>query len=325
MINRFSNRKNKRKFTEALEELVCEKKCSIQKSLFIMSKNKSMKNKAVSLAAGNIYEALIQGNSFSSALKLCPFIEFDMLYVSFIGFAQRCGTLDDTLVYLKKKCIREEENLLRITEAAVYPLFVVVLCVMAGILLLVYSTSILGFGAESPDVSAKVCSTFFISFGFLLVFCIVAFFAIKKILGTNKLYEAFLAAGFLIKGGESFVNAVNDAVNILGYDTKEGLIFAQAGERLSYGESLHSAFEMSSKNNALKNELDDAFFFAENSGGENDVFEKIALWIKTQDEKRRTVCLKLLEPVFISGTGVFLLVFLMNLVLPLFTEATLVL
>ena len=325
MISRISNRKNRLHFTELLEELVCKQSCSLQRALYLMSKGNALKDKAVSLASKNIYESLINGNSFSSSLKLCPYIEFDVLFISFISFAQRCGNLEETLLYLKKKCLREEENALCIMEAAVYPLFVVLLCVMSAVLLVVYSTSIFGFGSEGLDVSEKIIKTFSLSFGFLSIFCIVSFFVIKKTLGTNRLYEAFLAAGFLIRGGESLANAVKNAVNILGYETKEGMIFARAGERLAYGINLHSAFEIDSGKTALKKQLDEAFFFAENSGSENDVFEKIALWLKSRDEKRRTVCLKLLEPVFISGTGIFLLVFLMNLVLPLFTEATMVL
>ena len=144
-------------------------------------------------------------------------------------------------------------------------------------------------------------------------------------LGTNKLYEAFLAAGFLIKGGESLANAVNNAVTILGYDSKEGQLFAKAGKKLSYGVSLKTAFELNTLNTSLQQELEEAFFFAENSGDESEVFEKIALWINARDEKIRTICFKLLEPFFICGTGIFLLVFLMNLVLPIFTQSTIIL
>ena len=67
--------------------------------------------------------------------------------------------------------------------------------------------------------------------------------------------------------------------------------------------------------------VEEAFFYAENSGGENDVFEKIASWINSRDEKRRAICFKLVEPFFISGTGLFLLVFLVNLVLPMMTQS----
>ena len=70
-------------------------------------------------------------------------------------------------------------------------------------------------------------------------------------------------------------------------------------------------------------EIEEAFFYAENSGGENELFEKIALSLNARDEKRRTICFKLIEPFFLTGTGIFLLVFLMNSVLPLLTDSTL--
>ena len=209
-------------------------------------------------------------------------------------------------------------------QASVYPVFVVVVSVAATVGLLLYSNSLWDQEAFGFQFSENLFSSFYLSFSFLIMFCIAAFFLLRKILGTNKLYEAFLATGFLIKGGESLANAVNGAVSILGYDSKEGQLFAQAGKKLSYGVSLKSAFELNSWNSSLRQEMEEAFFYAENSGGENDVFEKIALWLNAKDEKRRAICFKLLEPFFICGTGVFLLVFLMNLVLPIFTQSTMI-
>ena len=55
------------------------------------------------------------------------------------------------------------------------------------------------------------------------------------------------------------------------------------------------------------------------------MIEKIAIWLNEQDKKRRAVCFKLLEPFFIFGTGIFLLIFLMNIVLPVFNQGTMIL
>ncbi len=314
-MNRLQNRRNKKRFTELLEEFVCRKNCDLQNALNLISKTGCRKYKPVTLAARNLYDSLRHGNTFSSALKNCSVIEFDVLYVSFISFAERCGSLEQTLIFLKDKCLREEENNTKIIEACVYPAFVIIASVAAGILFFVYSKSF----------SDEIYDSILFSFCFLILFCITAFVILKKLLGTNKLYEAFLAAGFLIKGGESLANAVKDAVNILGYETREGQLFAQAGKKLSYGVSLKTAFELDSWNKSLQSELEDAFFYAENTGGENDVFEKIAIWLNEQDKKRRAVCFKLLEPFFIFGTGIFLLIFLMNIVLPVFNQGTMIL
>ena len=109
-MNRLQNRRNKKRFTELLEEFVCRKNCDLQNALNLISKTGSRKYKTVTLAAQNLYDSLRHGNTFSSALKNCSAIEFDVLYVSFISFAERCGSLEQTLIFLKDKCLREEEN-----------------------------------------------------------------------------------------------------------------------------------------------------------------------------------------------------------------------
>ncbi len=315
-MNYFTNEYNKRHFTEILEELVCSKKMDLKDALSLMSRALSEKKNSVSLAAKNIYDALLDGQAFSNALRVCPYIDFDVVYISFSCFAERCGCLEKALQFLKEKCIRQNENRSALAEAAVYPLFVVLLATGAGILLCFYTSA----AEQTADSDLTIC--LLSAFGFLFSFCAAVIFVLKKILGTNKLYEAFMAMGFLIKGGESIANAVTAAVNILGFGTKEGRLFACAGEKLSYGLSLREAFVLNTKNRRLRIRLEEAFFYAQNSGGESDVFEKIALWLKTRDEKRRSVCMKLIEPVFISGTGIFLLIFLVNLVLPMFSEST---
>lgn len=318
------NHKNKKHFTQLLEDLVCNKACDLQSALYLLSKRKTKKYAVVTQSAQVVYASLRHGNSFSMALKNCTFIKFDEMYISFVAFAERCGKLETTLSFLNNKCCREEENYSMLLQAVVYPVFVVVVSVVAAVGLLIYSNSLWNQETLGLNFSEELFSSFYLSFSFLILFCIISFFLLRRILGTNKLYEAFLATGFLIKGGESLANAVNGAVSILGYDSKEGQLFAQAGKKLSYGVSLKSAFELNSWNSSLRQELEEAFFYAENSGGENDVFEKIALWLNAKDEKRRAVCFKLLEPFFICGTGVFLLVFLMNLVLPIFTQNTMI-
>lgn len=323
MINRISNRRNRLKFTQNLWDLIELKKCGLKNALYIMSKNGSQKNKIISLSAANLYAALYNGSSFSNALKVCPFIEFGKDYISFISFAERSGKIEKTLGFLKEKLERNEQNLEKIKEASIYPAFVIILAVIAGITLYLYSSSLLSRERDNPQMIQQLYSSLILSFSFLLLFCLIAFAVLKKTLGTNKLYEAFLATGFLVKAGESLANAVSNAVNILGYDTKEGQLFADAGEKLSYGLSVKNAFSLNAKEMGRGVEIEEAFFYAENSGGENELFDKIALCLNARDEKRRTICFKLIEPFFLTGTGIFLLVFLMNSVLPLLTDSSL--
>ncbi len=324
------NRKDKARFTFQLQELICLRKMELKNSLLLMSRSSPLqaknRNKNVSLAAKNLYSSLLEGEPFANSLKRCPYITFDEEYISFISFAQRCACLEEALIFLRKKCEREEENLERIVQVSVYPVFVILLAVITGLLFSFYAIRLWGDGdsifSGINSIPQSCSKSLLLAFIFLFLFCITAFFILRRMLGVNKLCEAFLAMGFLIKGGESIANAVKAAVNILGYESKEGQLFAQAGKKLSFGLSLKEAFSLNNPGTGLSYELEEAFFYAENSGGENDVFEKIASWISARDEKRRSICLKLIEPVFISGTGIFILVFFVNLVLPLFSEST---
>ncbi len=320
MTNKFSNRKKRMKFTQILEELICSKGCKLKNALFIMGKNNAVKHNEIALAASNIYMALYNGRSFSNALATCPFIDFGKSYISFISFAERCGCLEQSLGFLKEKLKRQEDNLTKLKEASAYPSFIILLAVATGIVLYIYSSALLSWQEENPVFVHQLTVSLIFSFSFLIFYCFIAFVILRKTFGTNKLYEAFLATGFLVKGGESLANAVKYAVNILGYDTKEGQLFAKAGENLSYGISLKNAFVLNSLSGGQRAEIEEAFFYAENSGGENDVFEKIALCLNSRDEKRRLICFKLIEPFFLTGTGIFLLIFLMNSVLPLLTN-----
>ena len=144
------NSRNKKRFTELLQELVCQKACDLQNALLLISRTKSKKQTLVELSAQNLYDSLRHGEPFSLAIKNCPYIKFDELYVSFIGFAERCGELESTLEFLKQKCLREEPNTQKVIEASVYPVFVVLVSVAAATGLVFYSNAFLQEHGASP-------------------------------------------------------------------------------------------------------------------------------------------------------------------------------
>ena len=132
----FGNNTNRRRFTQALAEMVCKKKFDLAGSLKIISSNNSFDCRIIALASKNIYEAMLSGLTFSDALQLCPYIDFDSVYISFVRFAERCGTLEQTLIFLKEKCEREQDNRNKVLQASVYPAFVIILAICAGVFFL---------------------------------------------------------------------------------------------------------------------------------------------------------------------------------------------
>lgn len=316
MILVLSNRKLILKFTEILETLLISQKYSLSNALTIMSKSKrSEKSSKISQTSENILLELQNGNTFANSLAISRTIDFDCEYISFIKIAEKSGNLGETISFLKMKYSRQEENINKIKEAISYPIFVIFLAIAAMIFLFSYSKSIYSEEQIMKLLGGDLISSCAQSFLFLILFIFCGGWFIKKNVGSSKLYEAFLAADFLVKNGESLCTAVEISADILGKNTKEGKMFITAKERMEFGLDLKNSFFM--ENSGKWDEIQEAFYYADYGEGKTQAFEKIAGKIFLDTERKRNRCLKLIEPICISGTAVFLIFFLMNTALPL--------
>lgn len=288
------------KFTKELCDLFVGKNVGLSESLEIMKFKPEKKlffgdGNIIQMAADYIYMGLAEGKLLSNALKSCPYINFPQVYISFILLAERTGDLRKTISFLNEKCKREKENRNKLVTAFIYPGFVILLAFCACIFLCNYA----GFNLNQM----------FNYFLILILVCIVLILIIKKVLSENKIYEAFLAAGFLIDSGASVLSAVECSINIVGPDSKCGKVFLDVKEKLEYGMDLFNAFRP-------YKEFEEAFYFADKAGSKADVFEKIAIWMKENNDRKRNFCLILIEPLFIAVTGAFLLLLVMKFFLP---------
>ena len=281
-----------REFTEVLYELFVRQNLSLSHSLLIMSRKP--KKDRVKLAAEAIYSALERGSVFSSALKICDAVRFDDVYISFILLAEKNGDLKSTVSYLKEKLTRENEQSKKLIGASIYPAFVIVLAVASSVFI--------GFYTDTADFSllAKYVGVFFL-------LCVCVYFVIFKMLGNDRLCEAFTAVDFLLRNGIELSEAVGCAVQIAGPSGSIGKIFENARIKLSFD----------CKDNRQFSEI---FYYADTGGSQLDLFSRIAAALSAKNERRRTICLSLVEPVFIVMTGGFILMILMTFFMPLIND-----
>lgn len=305
-----NNSRNVKQFTDSLNELFIEQKLSLLKCFEIMSFEKKS---VVQKTSYYLKKELLDGNNFANALQSCPFINFDAVYISFIAFSEYTGKLSETLAFLKRRADRKETNTSKLLEASLYPSFIVILAIITCVYLCVYTQSIsngmISAGSLGQEkIILSVLSLFFI--------CLLVYKFIQNSLGENKVYEAFLAIDFLIKSGVGMSAAVGAGIIITGPESKYGILFQKARERLEFGMDIYNAFDNFQLNSDLKN----AFYYAHMAGNKSDVFEKIADRMGMSDEKRRQRCLSLVEPMFIGITGLFLMFVLVSYLLPLMTN-----
>ena len=238
------------------------------------------KKDRIKLAAESIYSALENGSVFSSALKTCEYVRFNDVYISFILLAEKNGDLKSTVSYLKEKLIRENEQSKKLIGASIYPAFVIILAITAAVFTGLYT--------DTADFS---------------------------LLAKYAFGEAFTAVDFLLKNGIELSEAVGCAVQIAGPSGNIGKIFENARIKLSYGMDLQTAFDC--KDNRQFSEI---FYYADTGGSQLDLFARIAASLSEKNERRRTICLSLVEPVFIVMTGGFILMILMTFFMPLIND-----
>ena len=301
---------SKTEFTQLLFELTKKQNLSLVESLEIMSK--FQKKGAVEFAAKHILECLNQGLSFSGALKTCKEIEFDDLFISFVGFAEKTGHFGETCEFLYFRCKRKHENLVQIFEACLYPVFVVLLSIAAASFLMIFgkSNNVFGDIGFSIEQSEKIISSCFRGCVFLFCFFSISFFVLKNILSDNKMFESFLAADFLVCSGINLIDTFDALVSVAGIDSSLGQEFLKIKNKILQGTEFSIAFM------GLNKKLERFFYLAQHTGGECDVFGKMAAFLKEFDEKRRKICFTLIEPIFICGTGVFLIILLSGIYVP---------
>ena len=291
-------------FTRALYELFVRQSLGLSQSLLVMSRKP--KKDGVSRAALAIYSALEKGSYFSNALRTCGFINFDDVYISFIQLAEKNGDLKSAVTYLKERLEREAADKRRLYGAVIYPAFVILLSVGACIFIGLYTKT-----ADFYLLLKYVLG--------LLCLCAGVFFVIVKMLGSDRLSEAFLAVDFLLRNGIELSEAVGCAVQVAGPSCRIGNLFENARIKLSYGMDLVTAFSCGSAS-AFNSKLREAFYFADVGGSKDDLFGRIAAYLVSEKDKRRTLCMALIEPVFIAITGCFLLLLLMTFFMPLIND-----
>lgn len=310
-------------FTESLDELISEN-FTLYQSLRIISESK-LSNTKVRKTALYLANEIEDGSLFSNALKSCPFIDFDKTYVSFTSFSEKTGNLKNIIRFLKDRCARQDENISTFKSALVYPMFVICLTIFLFVMFIFSSGNFWGsegiFGISKFEAVKKIGFSFFIT-GIVSVMLVLFF---KKMIGENKIYEAFLSGGFLVKEGINMSVAVGMAAMVSGVDTKLGEVFEKARERIEFGMDIRTAFcgENQSKSfwkRKLGEEIERSLLFAEKTGNKNEVLLKIASYIKKGDDRNRKIYLLMVEPSFIVLLGVFLLNIVIQIFLPVFSN-----
>lgn len=304
-------------FSENLFELTSEN-FTLYQALKILSESK-ISSKKIRKTSEYLAVQIENGIKFSSALFSCPFMNFDSTYISFIAFSEQTGNINETLRYLIERCVRKNESKCAIFEALVYPSIVISLILFLMVFFSVFGKTLPGMMDFLICVNEESVKNVLWSFVSILFVSLLLILFLFYSLNDNRLYEAFLAGGFLVESGVTLPRAVEMSASVAGLESQNGKALIKAKEGLEFGMDLMTAF-CSYADSSFKREIEMALVMAEKTGREKKVLGKIAENIKKEDDRKRKLYLSLIEPAFIILTGMFLMEIVINIVLPVIAD-----
>ena len=313
----------------------------LEKSLELLSLQTN--NNKFSQVLLNIMEDVTEGNSLSSSLKKFPRI-FDEIYTSTIYAGETSAALAEVFSDLSEYLDKETQIKSQVTGALVYPsiLFFVSLAVIYALLTFVLPQVVEQF--VSSNVSLPLLTQILLNFSSVfpyIVFSFLGLFASCYFLLQSNL----LSTEFKLSASKTFLKTPLFGQIILFDQTARFCssmrLMTKAG--LNTIDSLHIAKD-TFKNKYLKNEvsivvskvnagtsISQAFalskifptvFHQLLSSGDmgsqiSEMFEKIKNFLDQEVETRRNVLLTLLQPIVILTMGVFVMLIVLAIMLPL--------
>ena len=266
--------------------------------LHIMKKGKSLSESLQGLKEGKVY--------------------FNQLYLTLIAAAEATGNIEkvlDRIVIDLNRKKKAKENLINIL---IYPVIIIVLA-LAGTFAIIFkglplfiSGSMLS-AAEAPDMIFSIIMAGLVLFcGAALLFSV--YFRIFN--NDSPEFKIFYLLDLLLSNNITLLDALSYCIVTFG-KTKYGHNLIAVKKEISAGISFPTAF---SKVKNLSPYVHGWLSIADRNGNLTEICSYIKDHYADKDKQKRDFATKLIEPMIIVLTGLYLLIIMVNVILPLLTS-----
>ena len=313
----------------------------IEKCLILLSKQTS--NKKFSQVLLNINEDITEGNSLSSAMKKYPSI-FDEIYTSTIYAGETSASLSEVFLDLSNYLDKEAKVRSQVVGALVYPaiLFFVSLAVIYSLLTFVLPQVVEQFVTSNVELPLLTRSLLYFSDIFpviLLVFFIVisTIYLLQTTKIMSKNYQQRTAKYFLSTPLIGQIILYDQTARFCssmrlmtkaGLNTIDSLQIAQNTFRNKYlshqvngvvnkvvsGTSISEAF---SQARIFPDVFEQLLSSGDMGSQVSEMFEKTKEFLDQEVDTRRNILLTLLQPIVILTMGIFVMLIVLSIMLPL--------
>ena len=313
----------------------------IEKCLLLLSKQSS--NSKFSQILLDINEDITEGNSLSSAMKKYPSV-FDEIYTSTIYAGETSASLPEVFFDLSVYLDKEAKIRSQVVGALVYPavLFVVSIAVIYSLLSFVLPQVVEQFISSNVELPVLTQSLLYFSEIFpIILFCILfiitliylvqvtkfvsskrqqtiaRYFLSVPLIGQIILYDqtARLCSSMrlMTKAGLNTIDSLQIAQNTFRNKYLKQKV-SEVVNKVVSGTSISKAFSQAK-------DFPDVFQQLLSSGDMgsqiSEMFEKTKDFLDQEVDTRRNILLTLLQPIVILTMGVFVMLIVLSIMLPL--------
>jgi general secretion pathway protein F len=276
---------------------------------------------AVQETAAKLMSVLKKGGGFSDGLAYAVgrnFV-FPDIYRGIIRSSEQTGDIGAAVSHIVGDLGRKIKARETISAAMMYPAVIAAVALAGTIVLITRGIPFFSESGMLPGVflaqavgSALFAGTFLLASGALLALLCYRLFVMDSY-GFRIFYELH----FLLAGGIPLTGALTQCIMSIG-ENKWGRALVYVKKDIVSGGRIAGAFE---KTGVFPAYITGWLSVGDKNGEITTVCERIAGYYRGQDERRRGIVLRCTEPVFIVLTGIYLLILIQGIILPMLTRA----
>jgi type II secretory pathway component PulF len=241
------------------------------------------------------------------------------LYITIIRAAEMTGAIDQVLPEILDDLKQKQKAGEHLVTVLVYPLVIIAVAlagtfavIFKGIPLFIRTGFVSGEVITSAISGVIMAGVFLFSGGGLLAVLFYMFF-----LKESPEYKIFYLLSFLLKAGVPLNDALSRCIESLG-DTKPGQALLFIKKDIAGGSRLCQAFTQSA---LFSPYIISWLSIADENGRLDEICQGIADYLRQKNLRRKELAAKCVEPAAIIATGIYLLILVQNVILPLLTHA----
>lgn len=294
-----------------------------------------------------LYQQIQKGTSFANAVNQMDNV-FPSVYRGIISVGDKVGSVEKIFPRLRLYLETQKKIKDKLMGAMLYPLIVLITAFLVFIAMIFFvfpklKMMFLEFGGEAAALLEKNISkmeTGFIFFFIIILLIIVTIIALKIAAKNNKSLKIFLdsfilqiplfgkfltyletlhfsfAMETLISGGITIEDSIQESEFVLTNSAyKEAL--EDVRNRITRGEALSDAFSIHEK--IFPDYMIKWMMVGEKSGKPEHVFSQLRNYFQNEIDLYTTKFMVLIEPALIILIGLFLIVLIINVIVPVFS------